>query len=91
MDGVGVEIIGDTARVGVLDHALTGEVAALLLAVAEDPRDVRTVTDRGRPGFVAPVAVVEAAGLIHHPVEPVEPVEPVAKRRGRPPKNPATE
>lgn len=67
MHGVGIEIFGDTARVGVLHAGLAGQIAARLLAAADDPRLVRTVTDRGLPGFVVPVEVARAAGLVDEP------------------------
>lgn len=67
MIGVLLHIDGDDAEVELLDESLRSTVAELLLDSAEDFRDVRVSTKRGTHTFLAPLSVVQAAGLTDKP------------------------
>lgn len=65
MFGVDIEIDGDTAEVDVRDPVLRAQVVSRMLAAA-GPRSglVRVDTGGTRTTYRAPVAIVEAAGLV---------------------------
>lgn len=75
---VTVTVRGDVAEI-VPAGSKPGQIAKVLLAAADDPAMVRTITTSGGMGWQVPVRVARSAGLINDPAPAKK--APARKRR----------